>query len=83
MYSGINLKWYYTNYTFRLSIKDYIANIRVKFDHPFPSKPQHSSYKHSPIVYGAKIQYSAVPDDTPPLDAAGILRVQSIVGALL
>ena len=64
-------------------MKDYIANLRVKIDHPFPSKPHHSPYKHAPIVYGAKIQYATGPDNTPPLDATGILRVQSIVGALL
>ena len=34
-------------------------------------------------MMGAKIQYASVPYDTPPLDAAGILSIQSIVGALL
>ena len=65
-------------------MKYYIANLRVKFDHPFPSKPQHSLYRHELIGYGAKIQYDAGPDDTSPhLDAAGILHVQSIFGALM
>ena len=66
LYSGINLQWDYTNPTCRLSMKDYIANLRVKFDHPFPSKHHHSPYKHAPIVYGAKIQYATGPDETPP-----------------
>ena len=64
-------------------MKDYIANIRVKFYHPFPSKPQHSLYRHAPIVYGAKTHYAAGPDNTPPLDTSGILCVQSIFVALL
>ena len=34
LYSGIKLNWGYTNFTCRLSMKDYIANLRVKFDHP-------------------------------------------------
>ena len=34
-------------------------------------------------IFGAKIQYAAEADDGAPLDKAGILRVQSIVGALL
>ena len=34
-------------------------------------------------MYGAKIQYAAVPNNSPPLNAAGILRVQAIVGTLL
>ena len=62
---------------------DYIANLRVKFNHADPKKPQYSPYKHAPIIYGAKIQYAAEADDSAPLDKAGILRVQSIVCALL
>ena len=34
-------------------------------------------------MYGAKIQYAAGPDNNLPLNAAGILRVQTIVGAIL
>ena len=62
---------------------NYIANLRVKFNHADPRKPQHSPNKHAPIIYVAKIQYAAEADDSAPLDKAGILRVQSIVGALL
>ena len=62
---------------------DYIANLRVKFNHADPRKPQDSPYKHAPIIYGAKIQYAAEADDSAPLDKAGILCVQSIVAALL
>ena len=64
-------------------MEDSISNLRVKFDHPQHAKPQHSLYKHAPIVYGAKIQYAAGPDDSPPLHDAGVLRVQTILGALL
>ena len=45
--------------------------------------PQHSPYKITLIAYGAKTQYAAGPDDSPPLNAAGITCVQYIVGALL
>ena len=62
---------------------DYIANLRVKYDHPSPRNPQHSPYRHTPIIYGAKVQYTAKDDDGLALDADGILRVQSIFGALL
>ena len=67
----------------RLTMDDYIANLRVKYDHPDPRNPQHSPFKHAPIIYVAKLQYSAEDDDIPPLNSDGILRVQSIVGALL
>ena len=50
---------------------------------PDPRNTQHSPYKHAPIIYGAKVQYDTKYDDIPPLDADGILRVQSIVGALM
>ena len=34
-------------------------------------------------MHGANIEYAAGPNNSPPLNAAGILRVQAIVGALL
>ena len=34
-------------------------------------------------MYGSKVQYAAEDDYSPTLDADGILRVKSIVGALL
>ena len=81
------MKWNYnpvhTKRTVRLTMDDYIANLRVKFNHADPKKSQHSPYKHAPIIYVAKIHYAAEADDSAPLDKAGILRVQSIVGALL
>ena len=64
-------------------MRDYIAKLIVKFDHALPSKPQHPPYKHVPIVYGATVHYANGPGNSPPLNAAGILRVQAIVGALL
>ena len=64
-------------------MEDYISNLRVKFDHRHPAKPHHSLYKHAPIVYSAKVQYASGPDYNPPLYASVILRIKSIVGALL
>ena len=87
LYYGINLEWNYdpiwAKITVRLTMDNYIANLRVKYDHPDTRNPQHSPYKHAPIIYGTKVQYTAEDDDSPPLDADDILRVQSIVGALL
>ena len=62
---------------------DYIANLRVKYYHPDPRKPQHFPYKHAAIIYGAKVQYAAKDNYSPPLDDDCILCVQTIVGALL
>ena len=60
LYSGINLEWNYdpihSKRTVRLTMDEYIANLRVKYNHPNPSNPQHSPYKHALVIYGAKVQ---------------------------
>ena len=61
----------------------YIRNLLVKYDHPQPKKTQHSPHKHITTTYGANQQFSQDADTSPPLNEAGIKRVQGIVGALL
>ena len=36
LYADINLAWDYTKLTCRLSMEDYIAKLRAKFNHPDP-----------------------------------------------
>ena len=55
----------------------------MKCDHSDPRNPQHSPYKHAPIIYGAKVQYASEDDSSPSLDSYDNLCVHSIVGALL
>ena len=63
---------------------NYIETLLLKYDHPCPSKPQHSSHAHWVITYGAKEQLLPDTDTTsPPLPAAGVRRIQAIVGSLL
>ena len=87
LYSGINLEWNYdpihSKQTIRLTMDDYIANLRVKYYHPEPRKLQHSPYKNAPIIYGSKVKYAAKVDDSPTLYSDDILRMQSIVSTLL
>ena len=61
---------------------DLITNLRAKFDHPNPKKPQHSSHRHTSIIYGAKVQYAAENPTSPPLDSTKKLRIQQLVGAI-
>ena len=86
-FSGIHLQWNYArrhhDCTCRLSMDDYIRNLLIREGHKAPSKPQLAPHKHRPIVYGATQQFAAPNDSSPALTAAGILRVQRIVGALL
>eukprot|EP00804_Cyclotella_cryptica_P026697 CCRYP_007931-RG/>CCRYP_007931-RG protein AED:0.31 eAED:0.31 QI:0/-1/0/1/-1/1/1/0/442 len=83
LYAGINLTWNYSTRSCRLTMKEYIATNLFKYYHPLPKKCQLSPCKATPIVYGAKTQFSPDPDDSPLLPTEGIKRVQGIVGALL
>jgi len=63
---------------------DYINNVRQRFGHLDPLKPQHSPHKHRPIIYGAAAQLVTNDIDTsPPLDAKGTKHVQSVNGCIL
>ena len=86
-FSGIDLAWNYhvqhADRTCRISMKDYIDKVLLKYNHPFPKKPQLSPHKHQEISYGSKEQLSPEEDTSPPLDIQGTKHVQGIVGALL
>jgi hypothetical protein len=83
LYAGINLAWNYAKRTCRLTVEEYVATLLFKYNHPLPKKCQLSPFKATPIVYGAKTQFSPDPDDSPLLPTADIKHVQGIVGALL
>ena len=55
LYAGINIKWDYTHCTCYITMYKYIADLRLKWNHPNPKKRQIPPYKHTPIVHGAKI----------------------------
>ena len=64
-------------------MKGYIDKVLLKYNHPFPKKPQLSPHKHRKISYGNKEQLVPEEDTSSPLDSQGTKRVQGIVGALL
>ena len=57
-FSGVDLAWNYhaqhADRTCRISMKGYIEKVLLKYDHPFPKKPQLSPHKHPEISYGTK-----------------------------
>ena len=57
--------------------------LRKKYGHLTPKKPQYSPHKHRPIDYGSKQQIVQPTDTIPPLYYKGIKRVKGIVGGLL
>ena len=60
-----------------------MLDLRNKFQHMQPKKPQYSPHKHRPIDYGATQQLMQPTDTSPPLNEKGIKRVQGIVVDLL
>jgi hypothetical protein len=61
----------------------YIQQALHKFQHPHPTRPQHSPHQHKEIKYGALSQLTDPSDDSPLLPKEGIKRLQQIVGTLL
>ena len=61
----------------------YILELRNKYGHMTPKKPQCSPHKHFPIDYGATQQLVKPTYNSPPINEKGIKRIQGIVGALL
>ena len=82
-FAGIDITWDYAKRTCRITMNDYIANVLLKYNHKKPAKPQQSPHIHREIVYGTKEQLVPDNDTSPPLNAAGIKRIQGIVGSLL
>ena len=86
-FEGIDIEWKYATKhverTFCPCIREYIKDLLLRFGHKPPSIPQLSPQKHHEIIYGAKDQMTHEEDTRPPLDEAGIIRIQDIVGAVL
>jgi hypothetical protein len=84
-YIGLTLAWDYTARTVDLSMPGYIRNALHCFQHPPPSKPEHSIHAWVQPSYGAPIQLAPPLDDTTPLlDAPQTKRLQQVIlGTLL
>ena len=82
LYAGINLTWDYVKCTCRLTMENYITNLRGNFDHPNPKKPQHSPHRHTPTIYGAKVQYDAETPSSLLLESVRKLRIQHLIGTI-
>ena len=61
----------------------YILELRNKYGHNTPKKPQYSPHKQQPIDCGATQKILQPIDTSPPLNDKGIKRVQGIMGDLL
>ena len=83
LYCGLTIKWDYIKRTADLSMPGYIQKVLHKFQHPYPKKPQHAPHKCETPQYGAKVQYTETPDNSPHLVASEIKTLQQQIGSLL
>jgi hypothetical protein len=82
-YCGLTLDWDYANRTVDISIPGYIERALMRFEHPPPTRPQHSPHAWTKPTYGAAIQYAPIHDNSAALDAKDTKRVQEVLGTLL
>ena len=83
LYIGMSLKWDYKNRTVELSMPGYIKEALQRFAHPNPSSLQHSPFKWTRPIYGAKQQFAPEDNCTPFLSTQDTKQVQQVVGTLL
>lgn len=82
-YLGLHLDWDYDQGLLDISMPDYVTRALARFHHPTPATPQHAPHASKPIVYGTRSQLTDDPDDSPPLSADRVTRLQQIIGTFL
>jgi len=82
-YLGLTLKWDYANSTVDMSMPGYIQRALERFQHPYPSRPQHSPHSWTPPKYGTEAQITSDTPESPPASTDQIKRLQQIIGVLL
>jgi hypothetical protein len=83
LYCGITLQWDYEKRTVDLSMPGYVDKALARFQHETANRPQHSPHAWTEPVYGAATQLTALEDTSPPINAAGIKRLQEVIGTFL
>jgi hypothetical protein len=61
----------------------YVAKALKRFQHPPPTRPQHSPHDWQAPQYGTKTQLTDPADESPPLPPSGIQFLQQVIGTLL
>mmetsp|Transcript_37338 Transcript_37338/g.52714 ORF Transcript_37338/g.52714 Transcript_37338/m.52714 type:complete len:105 (+) Transcript_37338:97-411(+) len=79
----MTMKWNYEQCSCDISTPGYIERALTRFQHPAPTEQQDSPHKHDIPQYGAKVQFTNDPDNSPPLDATDTKYVQEVLGTLL
>jgi hypothetical protein len=80
IYVGLRLSWNYRDHYVDISMTEYVTKALLRFNHPNPTRPQHSPHAWTKPIYGTHTQMSPDPDTTSPLSPALIKRLQQIIG---
>ena len=83
LYLAMTLQWDYKARTVDCSMPGYIQKALTRFQHPAPTRPQHSPHAWTPPAYGTAIQFALPPDTSNPLPPDDITRIKEVVGTLL
>lgn len=81
-YIGLTLDWNYAERTLNISMPGYIERALQRFEHPTPTKPEHSPHAWNAPTYGSLQQYVTT-ITSPLLDIKQTKRVQEVLGTLL
>jgi hypothetical protein len=82
-YCGLTIKWDYAGKKVHLLMPLYVEKALKQFQHPPPIVPQDQPHQHVKKTYGAKVQHTNLPDDSPPLNEAGKKFIQEVTGVFL
>ena len=82
IFLGLHLDWDYKKRTVRITMPDYVKKALARFQHKFPSHPQHSPHPCAKIKYGEKVQYAK---ETVPTDMTKeqLTYCQQVIGVFL
>jgi hypothetical protein len=79
----MHLAWNYDTPHVDISMPGYVTKSLQRFEQQYPEKPQHAPHAAKPIKYGEKIQYTDLPDTSPPIAPDRVKPLQQIVGTFL
>jgi len=82
-YIGLTLRWNYKKGIVDLSMPGYIQRALQRFQHPQPTRPQHSPHPWTGPTFGTRSQQIPEVIESPPVDTNQVKRLQEIIGTLL
>ena len=82
-YLGLTLRWNYASRWVDVSMPGYIRRALLRFAHAKPSRPQHAPHLYTAPKYGPGAQFAPDEEETSPLDAINVKKLQQVLGVLL